>query len=60
MSHLQASTNEKVRFQRRLKDNTNLEIPPPNKGGGGGLKKDFKWENNEYQLSNRLKCYESQ
>ena len=27
VSHLQAKQNEKVKFQRHLKDNTNLELP---------------------------------
>ena len=35
MSHLQARKNEKVKFQRHLKDDTNLELPLKKKGGGG-------------------------
>ena len=27
MSHLQGPKNEKVKFQRQLKDNTNSELP---------------------------------
>ena len=32
MSHLQAKKNEKVKFKRHLKDNTNLELPSKRKG----------------------------
>ena len=47
MSHLQAKKKyEKVKFQRHLKVNTNLELSL--KKGGGGLENVFKWENNDY------------
>ena len=57
MSHLQAKKNEKVKFQRHLKDNTNLELPLKKKGGG--VENVVKWENNDYVLSNRLKSYKA-
>ena len=36
--------NEKVKFQRHLKDNTNLELSLKKRG----LENVFKWENNNY------------
>ena len=32
MSHLQANKNAKVKFQRHLTDNANLELPSKRKG----------------------------